>query len=219
MNGGSKKDGSNDPFNDGFCLGHSMRQDAERFRSMKTAIGQLGGRPPKEPQQVTTDEPNGNQQVTTGEPNPNPSLKPLIFKLLSRKPLNHPPAPLPGLDLVPEKKPSRKEKKIQKLAPYRDDVVAMALAWEDRWPVARAGKKIRNDVVAVASLVEGILSRDPELDLATLDEAVSEWLKDPGDYPNAMEFWFGPGKNGISPPWERAVRGVLTRRKRLSNGG
>jgi len=128
-------------------------------------------------------------------------------------------AALPGLDVVLEKKSSRKEKKKQKLAPYRDDVVAMALAWEDRWPVTRAGKKIRNDVVAVASLVEGILSRDPELDLATLDEAVSEWLKDPGDYPNAMEFWFGPGKNGISPPWERAVRGVLTRRKRLSNGG
>jgi len=153
--------------------------------------------------------------VTVNSPLPNGGNPPdsLIPDSLIQSTNTTPSATLPGLDLVSESKSSKKEKKKQKLAPYRDDVVAMVLDWETRWPAERQGKKIRNDVVATASLVEGVLSREPELDLATLDEAVSEWLTNPGDYPNAMEFWFGPGKNGVSPPWERAVRAVLTRRK------
>lgn len=102
--------------------------------------------------------------------------------------------------------------RTERLAPFRPEVVAMVLRLESRWPRERGGALIRNDAVDTCSAIEAALKEQPDLDLQTLEEAAVDWLQDPGDYPNAMQFWFGPGKAGAEAHWKRAVRGILTRR-------
>lgn len=81
------------------------------------------------------------------------------------------------------------------------------------WPKQRDGKRIPNDVVTAAARVETIIKTHPEVTLDLLREAASSYLDTAPQFPNAIQFWFGPGKPGQMPPWEIEVRAALTKKE------
>ena len=80
------------------------------------------------------------------------------------------------------------------------------------WPKVRDGKRIPNDAVTTGARIEQILEEYPEINNDILREAALSYLETKPEFPNAIQFWFGPGKPGRMPPWEIEVRGLLTRK-------
>jgi len=107
--------------------------------------------------------------------------------------------------------PRKRKTTTEKLEPYSAPVRQMVQKLYDVWPSQRIdGSTVRNDVVDAASNVELILKSYPDLALEQLEAAAAEWLEQKPDYPNAIQFWFGPGKSG-EPPWMRGVRALRSR--------
>jgi len=118
------------------------------------------------------------------------------------------------LESVAEKpKPASRKRKtiLEKLEPYPTEVREMVQRLIDVWPCSRRdGSIVKNDVVDAASNVFSLLKNYPDLEIWQLEQAALDWLKDVPDYPNAIQFWFGPGKSG-EPPWMRGVRALKSR--------
>ena len=224
MNGGSQRDGVNTSFSEGFTLGQSMRKEAESFRELKTKTGSLGGRPPKEDQDITKSEPNDNQEVTKSEPNDNqevtkskpndnPSHKPLAFNPLNDNPKvkDAPSASLPGFDLVLQKPLSRKEKKKKKLEAFQDETVDLVSSLTAKWFTQRQGKPIYNDEACACSKIEKILNEYGDVTLSMLGKAAEEWLDfqqqkpEAERYPNAIQYFFGSAPDA---PWRIEIQAL-----------
>lgn len=128
------------------------------------------------------------------EPEPEPKLEP------------------PTRTPLPPKGEKRRRAKADRLAPYSSDVKGLVSHLQELWPTTRSdGSPVQNDVVDAASHVERILTEHPEIAITDLKAAALAYLADPPPFPNAIQFWFGPGKRGGSePPWRRAVRALIT---------
>jgi hypothetical protein len=122
-----------------------------------------------------------------------------------------PPTPQGGTAAAPEPKPKRK-RQAERIQGYRPEVVGLVQRLLAQWPTSRDSRPIRHDLVDAVGAVEDLLDAHPEVTLDLLEAAALDWLQDPGDYPNAIQFWFGPGKNGKTPPWARAVKAEIYRR-------
>lgn len=126
---------------------------------------------------------------------------------------NNPPTPLGGVVGSPvEAKPARKRTpKAERLGGFAPEVVELVRRLMGVWPTQRDGKPMRNDDVAAAANITRLLADHPDVTIAELEDAALGWLSTKPAFPNAIEFWFGRGKGGSMPPWEREVRGLRTR--------
>jgi hypothetical protein len=172
------------------------------------ANGYKGGRPASE-------KPNGYPNgYPEGYPNGYPKnnqMCPEDRSTEKEKESTTPLTPLGGIEPVVEAKRKRK-RQAERLQGYRPEVVALVQRLLAQWPTSRDKKPIRHDLVDAVGAVEDLLNAHPEVTLDLLEAAALDWLQDPGDYPNAIQFWFGPGKAGKTPPWARAVKAEIYRR-------
>lgn len=100
--------------------------------------------------------------------------------------------------------------RAKKLAPYPKEVVSFVEALSSEWPTKRKdGSKVESDIVKTVSRVNSILNDNPDITIADLGAAARSWIKTSPNWPNAMEFWFGPGK-GQEPPWRIEVQAKMT---------
>ena len=141
-------------------------------------------------------------------------------------PLPHPhphpkdttPTPSPSVQDVghESEKPKKRTRRTQteKLAGYSSEVVEMVKRLKPHWPTERSdGSPVRSDDVDTCSAIAAIQVKFPDVMLADLELAAMDWLSSKPAYPNAMQFFFGTGKNGSEPPWMRGYRAILTRRE------
>ena len=112
---------------------------------------------------------------------------------------------------IQSQKPMPKSKK-PRITGFKQSTRDLVNELFELWPKVRDGKRIPNDAVATGARIEQILEEYPEINNDLLREAALSYLETKPEYPNAIQFWFGPGKPGRMPPWEVEVRGLLTRK-------
>lgn len=112
---------------------------------------------------------------------------------------------------IQSQKPKQKSKK-PRITGFKQSTRDLVNELFELWPKVRDGKRIPNDAVATGARIEQILEEYPEINNDLLREAALSYLETKPEYPNAIQFWFGPGKPGRMPPWEVEVRGLLTRK-------
>jgi hypothetical protein len=112
---------------------------------------------------------------------------------------------------IQSQKPKPKTKK-PRITGFKQSTRDLVNELFELWPKVRDGKRIPNDAVATGARIEQILEEYPEINNDLLREAALSYLEMRPEYPNAIQFWFGPGKPGRMPPWEVEVRGLLTRK-------
>ncbi len=112
---------------------------------------------------------------------------------------------------IQSQKPKSKSKK-PRITGFKQSTRDLVNELFKLWPKVRDGKRIPNDAVAAGARIELILDEHPELTPELLFEAALGYLETKPEFPNAIQFWFGPGKPGRMPPWEVEVRGLLTRK-------
>lgn len=93
---------------------------------------------------------------------------------------------------------------------YDPEIVAMVKRLREVWPKSRQdGGRIDNDTVMAAARVTDLLSR-VNVKISDLEESALDYIASRPPYANAIQFYFGPGKDGM-PPWERELRAWMTR--------
>ena len=112
---------------------------------------------------------------------------------------------------IQSQKPKPKSKK-PRITGFKQSTRDLVNELFEIWPKIRDGKRIPNDAVTAGARIEQILEEYPEINNDLLREAALSYLETKPEYPNAIQFWFGPGKPGRMPPWEVEVRGLLTRK-------
>lgn len=112
---------------------------------------------------------------------------------------------------IQSQKPKPKNKK-PRITGFKQSTRDLVNELFELWPKVRDGKRIPNDAVTTGARIEQILEEYPEINNDLLKEAALSYLETKPEYPNAIQFWFGPGKPGRMPPWEVEVRGLLTRK-------
>jgi hypothetical protein len=95
---------------------------------------------------------------------------------------------------------------------YTQEVVDLIRLLHGSWPKTRVdGSPIKNDSVEACSRLSHILETN-KVNLEDIKESTLAWIDTKPPYANAIHFYFGNGKLGDPPPWERELRALLTKR-------
>ncbi len=108
----------------------------------------------------------------------------------------------------------RRKRGVRPIAPFRQDVIDVIAYLQGPWPVERkGGGEVRNDGIAAQAGLEAILAKHPDVLLSGIQESAHNWIATKPDYPNAIQFYFGAGKDNSPAPWEREYRAWLTEKE------